>query len=151
MGVVTLEGVIEEVGGGHNVDGEANHYEFIKIGGKRIRSVSCDNYLGSFLRVGKNVRLSLAKGMFTGHYLYAVQLVEDGEVLVTSKAKIFAGWFVYAFIWGCVLVIPAAIYGGYSSNGIGAGLLWAFGSTFLAYMGVRDGLKARKVFGVGLA
>lgn len=84
MALVILDGMIEELGLASFVNGE-RVLSFVKINGKRIKNVSCDDYIRSFLKIGSKVKLALVRRLFGTHILYAVQL-ESGEVINRSKA-----------------------------------------------------------------
>lgn len=83
MALVICDGLIEEIGFGSYDQGERT-LSFVKINGKRIKNVSCNDYTRSFLKVGAKVKLALVRRIFGTHTLYAIQL-EDGEVINESR------------------------------------------------------------------
>jgi hypothetical protein len=84
MALVICDGYIEEIGFGTYDQGERT-LSFVKINGARIKNVSCDDYIRSFLKVGTKVRLALVRRLFGTHILYSIQL-ESGEVISRSRA-----------------------------------------------------------------
>ncbi|MNI19881.1 hypothetical protein D3C73_733300 [compost metagenome] len=84
MALVICEGLIEELGLASYANGEYI-LSFVKVNGTRIKNVSCDTYLRSFLKVGIKLRLALVRRFFGNHVLYSVQL-EGGEVVSRSRA-----------------------------------------------------------------
>lgn len=84
MALVILDGLIEELGLASYVKGE-RVLSFVKINGTRIKNVSCDEYIRSFLKIGTKVRLALVRRLFGTHILYSIQL-ENGEVISRGRA-----------------------------------------------------------------
>ena len=84
MALVICDGLIEELGLASYVKGE-RMLSFVKINGMRIKNVSCDDYVRSFLKVGIKVRLALVRRLFGTHILYSIQL-ENGEIISRSRA-----------------------------------------------------------------
>src|SRR5476651_2808128 len=84
MALVILDGVIQEIGFGSYVDGQ-RVISFVKINGVRVKDVICDDYMRSFLVVGRKVKLALVRRLLGHNILYSAQL-EDGEVVYKDKA-----------------------------------------------------------------
>lgn len=84
MALVICDGLIEELGLASYVNGEYI-LSFVKINGARIKNVSCDTYLRSFLKVGIKLKLALVRRFFGNYVLYSVQL-DGGEVVSRSRA-----------------------------------------------------------------
>lgn len=145
MALVILDGLIEELGLASYVKGE-RMLSFVKINGTRIRNVSCDDYIRSFLKVGTKVRLALVRRLFGTHMLYSIQL-EDGEVISRSKA-----WPIFIVcMFGLAITLlmsPLFIAVLKATNSILTSIivliLIGFGT---AYLLVKDHFKARLALG----
>ena len=140
MAVAVFEGLIEETGNGVIRNGTVTDYEYIKIGGKRIRHIRCQNYLDSMIKPGNTVRLSCVKSLGK-HTVYAVQ-ESNGEV---SKNPLY-----YAMVNSgvvvvfCVLVLFFPAIAMYVSGYQASGLFTFFGVTgLLTWFGSKDHYQAR--------
>lgn len=96
MGTKILEGLIEELGAGRVLNGNITTYSFIKIGGVRHKNISFDNYLGSFIKIGATVRLSI-KTSFFHNYVYALQESDGTISKLTAMVPIYAVGQVFIF------------------------------------------------------
>ncbi len=119
-----FEGALQEISDGiwqNGMTGGGYHrWEFIKLGGKRIRHVSTDSYLRSFMKTGRSLKLSAAR---LGKWNVVVALkTEMGEVIRMERGRIITELlvllFMYSFIWvflAAILAIAAGLtFGGYS-------------------------------------
>ncbi|AXA56691.1 hypothetical protein ACNT2N_26640 [Pseudomonas thivervalensis] len=145
MALVVLDGMVEELGLASYVNGE-RMLSFVKINGRRIKNVSCDDYTRSFLKVGLKVRLALVRRIFGTHILYAIRL-ENGEVISRSRA-----WPIFLVcMFGLaidLLMSPLFIMILKATHSILMSLIsFILIGLGLAYVILKDHFKARLVFG----
>ncbi|MEO4017536.1 hypothetical protein [Pseudomonas rossensis] len=145
MALVIHDGLIEEIGLGSYDSGE-RMISFVKINGKRIRNVSCDDYTRSFLKVGAKVKLALVRRIFGTHTLYSIQL-QDGEVISQSRA-----WPIFLVcMFGLAIALLMSpffiiILKATQSILMSVMVFVLFGLS-AAYLMLKDHFKARLVFG----
>lgn len=144
MALVILDGIIQEIGYGSFVDGQ-RVISFVKINNVRVKDVICDDYMRSFLVVGRKVKLSLARSLFGANILYSAQL-EDGEVVNKNKALPVVRVMMLGFAFS-LLLSPVFIAILRTTNSILVSLMILVGAGMgIAYFVMRDHFKARKVF-----
>lgn len=144
MGILILDGVIEEIGFGSYSDGERT-LSFVKVNGTRVKNVVCDDFMRSFIKVGRTVKLALVPRIMGTHTLYAAQLA-DGEVVKLSAVKPVAMTFALA-VGIMVLLSPLFIGVLKATHSIGFALvIFALIGGSLAYFLLRNHFKARRVF-----
>ncbi|OWP72946.1 hypothetical protein [Pseudomonas sp. K2I15] len=144
MALVILDGVIQEIGVGSSIDGQ-RIVSFVKINGVRIKDVICDDYMRSFLVVGKKVKLALVRRLQGVHVLYSAQL-DDGEVVTSGKALPVAQVMMVGFAFS-LLLSPIFIAILRATNSIVMSLIILIGAGMgMAYFIMKDHFKARKVF-----
>ncbi|WP_415755981.1 hypothetical protein [Pseudomonas sp. LT1P18] len=146
MALVILDGVIQEIGFGSYVDGQ-RVISFVKINGVRIRDIVCDDYMRSFLVVGKKVKLALVRRFLGPHILYSAQL-EDGEVVNKDKGLPIVMVMMVGLAFS-LLLSPVFIGILRATNSILFSLIILIGAGMsIAYLVMKDHFKARKVFQV---
>jgi hypothetical protein len=146
MALVILDGIIQEIGYGSYVDGQ-RVISFVKINGVRVKNIVCDDFMRSFLIVGKKVKLSMVRRLFGMNILYSAQL-EDGEIVCKEKGLAIA-WVVMLGLAFSLLMSPMFIAILRSTNSILFSLIILIGSGMcISYVILRDHFKARKVFKV---
>ena len=144
MALVILDGVIQEIGFGSYVDGQ-RVISFVKINGVRVKDVICDDYMRSFLIVGKKVKLALVRRLLGHNILYSAQL-EDGEVVYKDKALPVVWVMMHGFAFS-LLLSPIFIAILRTTQSILASLIILTGAGMgISYFVMRDHFKARKVF-----
>lgn len=145
MGIMILDGVVEEIGFGSYAEGERT-LSFIKVDGKRIKNVVCDDFMRSFLKVGRTVKLSLVPGILGAHTLYVAKL-EDGEVVMLSSVKPVS--MVIALSVGILVLLSPLFIGVLKwTHSIGLSMIiYGLIGVSLAYFILRNHFKARLVFG----
>ncbi|AZE47748.1 hypothetical protein C4K04_2064 [Pseudomonas chlororaphis] len=144
MALVILDGVIQEIGFGSYVDGQ-RIISFVKINGTRVKDIVCDDYMRSFLIVGKKVKLALVRRLQGVHILYSVQL-DDGEVVCKDKALPVV-WVMMLGLAFSLLLSPLFIIILRGTNSILISLVILVGvGTFISYLIMKDHFKARNVF-----
>lgn len=145
MGILILDGVIEEIGYGSYSNGDRT-LSFIKINGKRVKNIVCDDFMRSFLKVGKKVKLSLVPRLLGTHTLYAAQLA-DGEVVMLSVVRPVS--MLIGLTIGIMLLLSPLFIGVLkTTQSIGfSALIYACIGTAVAYFLMRNHFKARLVFG----
>jgi hypothetical protein len=145
VGIIILDGVIEEIGFGSYAEGERT-LSFIKVNGRRVKNVVCDDFMRSFLKVGRNVKLSLVPGILGTHTLYAAKLA-DGEVVMLSPVKPVS-MVIALSVWMMVLLSPLFIGVLKSTHSIGFSMIiYGLIGVTVAYLILRNHFKARLVFG----
>lgn len=141
MSVVILEGEITELSNSCVVNGKVTQYEFVKIGGQRVRKVRADNYLDTFIKVGDVVRLSCTKSM--GQHVVLAAQESNGEVSQLEMAPLFFKVVLMLFFATVIGAIAGGIVGIVTMS-VSTGFLTfaavAFGLTWLA---CSDDFKAR--------
>jgi hypothetical protein len=144
MALVILDGVIQEIGFGSYVDGQ-RVISFVKINGIRTRDIVCDDYMRSFLVVGKKVKLALVRRLLGMSILYSAQL-EDGEVVYKDKGLPVVMVMMVGLAFS-LLMSPSFIAILRATNSIIVSLiiLIGFGVGIAAFV-MRDHFKARKIF-----
>jgi hypothetical protein len=145
VGIIILDGVVEEIGFGSYSEGERT-LSFIKVNGRRIKKVVCDDFMRSFLKVGRTVKLSLVPGILGTHTLYAAKL-EDGEVVMLSSVKPVS--MVIALGVGIIVLLSPFFIGVLkATHSIGFSMI-IFGLIGIssAYLILRNHFKARLIFG----
>lgn len=145
MGIIILDGVVEEIGFGSYSEGERT-LSFIKVDGKRIKNVVCDDFMRSFLKVGRSVKLSLVPGLLGTHTLYAAKL-EDGEVVMLSSVKPVS--MVIALSVGIMVLLKPLFIGVLKwTHSIGLSMIiYGLIGVSLTYFILRNHFEARLVFG----
>jgi len=145
VGIIILDGVVEEIGFGSYSEGEKT-LSFIKVDGKRIKNVVCDDFMRSFLKVGRTVKLSLVPGILGAHTLYAAKL-EDGEVVMLSSVKPVS--MVIALSVGIMVLLSPLFIGVLKwTHSIGLSMIiYGLIGVRLAYFILSNHFKARLVFG----
>jgi hypothetical protein len=144
LSILIVDGVIEEIGYGSYSEGERT-LSFIKINGTRVKNVVCDDFMRSFLKVGRQVKLSLVPRIFGTHTLYSAQLA-DGEVVKLSAVKPIAMTFALS-VGIMVLLSPFFIGVLRATHSIGLSLcIFAALGSAMAYLVLRSHFKARRVF-----
>lgn len=140
MAVAILEGTIEETSNAVIFNGSVTNYEFIKIGGVRVRHVRCQNYLDSMIKPGKTVRLSCVKSMGK-HTVYAVQ-ENSGEISKNPIAYALINSTFFIVLWAMLLLFPAValLATGYV---FGATILFFGGIAFFTWFGTKSHYQAR--------
>ena len=144
MGILILDGVVEEIGFGSYSDSERT-LSFVKVNGTRVKNVVCDDYMRSFIKVGRTVKLAMVPRILGTHTLYAAQLA-DGEVVKLSAVKPVA--MTIAMAVGIIALLSPLFIGVLkATHSIGFALL-IFGliGWSLAYFLLRSHFKARRVF-----
>ena len=144
MALVILEGMIQEIGFGSYIDGQ-RVISFVKIDGVRLRDVICDDYMRSFLVVGRTVKLALVRRLQGVHILYSAKL-EDGEVVCKDKGLPVVLVMMLGFAFS-LLLSPVFIAILRASGSILLSLIILVGIGIGgAYLIMKDHFKARKVF-----
>lgn len=144
MALLILDGTIQEIGYGSFVDGQ-RVISFVKINNVRVKDVICDDYMRSFLVVGRKVKLSMARSLYGANILYSAQL-EDGEVVYKNKALPVVRVMMLGFAFS-LLLSPVFIAILRATNSILVSLIILVGTGMgIAYLVMRDHFKARKVF-----
>lgn len=145
MALVILDGVIQEIGFGSYIDGQ-RIISFVKINGVRVKDVVCDDYMRSFLIVGRQVKLALVRRLQGVHILYSAQL-DDGEIVYKNKGLPVVLVMMLGFAFS-LLLSPIFIAILRATNFILVSLVILVGAGMgIAYFIMRDHFKARKVFG----
>lgn len=144
MALVILDGVIQEIGVGSYV----NHQwvlSFVKVNGTRVKDVVCDDFMRSFLKVGKKVKLALVRRWSGTNILYSAQL-DDGEVVSRGKALPMVQAMMIGF--GISLLLSPIFMGIIrATDSILLSLLILVGAGMtISYLAMKDHFKARKVF-----
>ncbi|MGV8920801.1 MAG: hypothetical protein ACOH2R_23975 [Pseudomonas sp.] len=114
MAVKILHGVIEEISEGVVVNGNNYVYEFIKIAGQRVRKISCDNYLGSFIKIGTKVRIGCVAGKFGGNVIMSFE-EEDGTISKVDNSNLIVMMmpiFFFSIIIFALILLFLYIQGG---------------------------------------
>ncbi|MFJ2684228.1 hypothetical protein ACIOYV_10855 [Pseudomonas sp. NPDC087342] len=146
MALIILDGVIQEIGFGSIVDGQ-RVISFVKLNGVRTRDIVCDDYMRSFLVVGKKVKLALVRRLLGMSILYSVKL-EDGEVFYKDKGLPVVMVFMLG-VGFSLLLSPIFMMIIHATHSILVSLLILVGAGMgMAYVVMRDHFKARKVFQV---
>lgn len=146
MALVILDGVIQEIGFGSYVDGQ-RVISFVKINGVRTRDIVCDDFMRSFLVVGRKVKLALVRRLLGMSILYSAQL-EDGEVVYKDKGLPIVMVFMLGLGFS-LLLSPVFVAILHATHSILVSLLILFSAGMgMAYVVMRDHFKARKVFQV---
>jgi len=144
MALLILDGTIQEIGYGSFVDGQ-RVISFVKINNVRVKDVICDDFMRSFLVVGRKVKLAMARSLYGANILYSAQL-EDGEVVYKNKALPVVRVMMLGFAFS-LLLSPVFIAILRATNSILVSLLILVGAGMgIAYLVMRDHFKARKVF-----
>lgn len=144
MALLILDGTIQEIGYGSFVDGQ-RVISFVKINNVRVKDVICDDYMRSFLVVGRKVKLSMARSLYGANILYSAQL-EDGEVVYKNKALPVVRVMMLGFAFS-LLLSPVFIAILRATNSILVSLMILVATGMgIAYLVMRDHFKARKVF-----
>ena len=144
MALVILDGVIQEIGFGSYIDGQ-RIISFVKINGVRVRDIVCDDYMRSFLVVGRTVKLALVRRLQGVHILYSAQL-EDGEIVCKDKGLPVVLVIMLGFAFS-LLLSPIFITILRATDSILVSLIILVGAGVgVAYIVMRDHFKARKVF-----
>ncbi|MBN3968471.1 hypothetical protein IMW75_24765 [Pseudomonas gregormendelii] len=144
MALVILDGVIQEIGFGSYVDGQ-RVISFVKINGVRAKNVVCDDYMRSFLVVGRKVKLALVRRLLGANVLYSAQL-EDGEIVCKDKALPVVQTMMIGLGF-TLLLSPIFIAIVRATGSILVSLIILLGvGMSVAYFVMRDHFKARKVF-----
>lgn len=145
MGIIILDGVVEEIGFGSYSEGERT-LSFIKVNGRRVTNIVCDDFMRSFLKVGRTVKLSLVPGILGAHTLYAAKLA-DGEVVMRSPVKPVS--MVLALSAGIMVLLSPLFIGVLkSTHFIGFSMIiYCLIGVTVAYLILRNQFKARVVFG----
>jgi len=144
MALVILDGVIQEIGFGSYVDGQ-RVISFVKINGIRTRDIVCDDYMRSFLVVGKKVKLALVRRLLGMSILYSAQL-EDGEVVYKDKGLPVVMVMMLGLGFS-LLLSPIFMMILHATHSIIISLLILIGAGMgIAHMVMRDHFKARKAF-----
>ncbi|MDI1332415.1 hypothetical protein [Pseudomonas sp.] len=147
MALVILDGVIQEIGFGSCVDHQ-RVISFVKINGQRVKNIVCDDYMRSFLVVGRKVKLALVRRWLGANILYSAQL-EDGEVVYKDKALPMVQVMMTG-IGISLLLSPIFIGIVRATHSIMVSLVILVGAGIgIAYFIMRDHFKARTVFGRG--
>lgn len=140
MAVAILEGTIEETGNGVIRNGAVTDYEYIKIGGTRVRHIRCQNYLDSMIKPGKTVRLACVKSMGK-HTVYAVQ-ESNGEVSKNPITFAFINSAILVVFWAIVLFIPSiALFA--TGNKVTGTLTFFGGIAFFTWLATKSHYRAR--------
>lgn len=143
MALVILDGVIQEIGFGSIVDGQ-RVISFVKINGVRTRDIVCDDYMRSFLVVGKKVKLALVRRLLGMSILYAAQL-EDGEV-VCKDCGLPIVMVMMIGLGFSLLLSPIFMLILHATHSILISVLTLVSTGMvMAYLVMRDHFKARKV------
>lgn len=146
MALVILDGVIQEIGFGSYIDGQ-RIISFVKISGVRVKDVVCDDYMRSFLVVGRTVKLALVRRLQGVHVLYSAQL-EDGEIVSKGKGLPVAWVIMLGFAFS-LLMSPIFIAILRATQSIMVSLIILVGTGMgIAYFVMKDHFKARKVFNI---
>lgn len=146
MALVILDGVIQEIGFGSYIDGQ-RIISFVKINGVRVRDIVCDDYMRSFLVVGRTVKLALVRRLQGVHILYSAKL-EDGEVVCKDKGLPVVLVMMLGFAFS-LLLSPMFIAILRTTDSILVSLIILVGAGMGgAYLVMRDHFKARKVFNI---
>lgn len=88
MGIKIFEGVVERLSKGTVSEGVITTYEFIEIGGQRVRHVQADNFLGTFIKPGDRIAIACDKGLGAPHRVRAVR-EPNGNISKTDKSPLF--------------------------------------------------------------
>lgn len=146
MAIVILDGVIQEIGFGSYIEGQ-RIISFVKINGVRVKDVICDDYMRSFLVVGRTVKLALVRRLQGVHVLYSAQL-EDGEIVAKGKGLAIA-WVIMLGFAFTLLMSPIFIAILRTTHSIMVSLIILVGTGMgIAYFVMKDHFKARKVFNI---
>lgn len=146
MAVVILDGVIQEIGFGSYIDGQ-RIISFVKINGVRVKDIVCDDYMRSFLVVGRKVKLALVRRLQGVHILYSAKL-EDGEVIYKDKGLPIVLVIMLGFAFS-LLLSPIFIAILRTTHSILVSLIILIGAGMgVAYLVMKDHFKARKIFKV---
>jgi hypothetical protein len=146
MALVILDGVIQEIGLGSYIDGQ-RIISFVKINGVRVKDVVCDDYMRSFLVVGRTVKLALVRRLQGVHVLYSAQL-ENGEVVCKDKGLPIVMVMMLGFAFS-LLLSPIFIAILRATHSILVSLIILVGTGMgIAYFVMKDHFKARKVFNI---
>lgn len=146
MALVILDGVIQEIGFGSIVEGQ-RVISFVKINGVRTRDIICDDYMRSFLVVGRKVKLALVRRLLGMSILYSAQL-EDGEVVYKDKAVPVVWVLMLGFAFS-LLLSPVFIGILRATHSILVSLIILVATGMgISYFVMKDHFKARKVFNV---
>lgn len=144
MALVILDGVIQEIGFGSYVDGQ-RVISFVKINGVRVKDVICDDYMRSFLVVGRKVKLALVRRLLGHNILYSAQL-EDGEVVYKDKAVPVVWVLMLGFAFS-LLLSPVFIGVLKVTHSILVSLIILVGTGMgISYFVMKDHFRARKIF-----
>lgn len=103
MATKIFEGVVERTSQGTVTNGVSTMYEFIEIGGQRVRKVQADNFLDSFINPGDSITISCEKGLGAGHRVLAVK-EPNGSI---SKAAMVPLVVTVVVMFGCALLLLA--------------------------------------------
>lgn len=143
MALVILDGVIQEIGFGSYVDGQ-RVISFVKIDGVRIRDIVCDDYMRSFLVVGKKVKLALVRRLLGMSILYSAQL-EDGEIVYKDKGLPIVMVMMLGLGFS-LLLSPIFMAILHATHSILVSLIILVGTGMgIAYLVMKDHFKARKI------
>ncbi len=144
MALVILDGVIQEIGVGSYVNYQWV-LSFVKVNGARVKDVVCDDFMRSFLKVGKKVKLALVRRLTGANILYSAQL-DDGEVVTRGKALPMVQAMMIGF--GISLLLSPIFMGIIrATDSILFSVLILVGSGMtISYLAMRDHFRARKVF-----
>lgn len=144
LSILIVNGVIEEIGYGSYSEGERT-LSFIKVNGTRVKNVVCDDFMRSFLKVGRQVKLSMVRSILGNHTLYSAQLA-DGEVVRLTAVKPVAMTIALSVV---VMLLLSPLFIGVlkATHSIGLSLCFlALLGGGVAYLILRRHFKARRVF-----
>lgn len=142
MSVVILEGKITELSNATVTNGSLTQYEFINIGGKRVRKICVDNYLDSMIHVGAVVRLACSTSSGR-HLVFAVQ-EENGEVAQADLGPLILT-MMYMLICGGVIGAVASLFAYiFTQSIVMTTIAFAVVALGLPYLICSDPFKARK-------
>lgn len=112
----SYSGELEEVAPGRLTSKAFTTRGYVKIGGKRIRSVTVTDFMDGLLEPGENMTLSMGF-LFFRRWLLAVR--RDGELLREGVFIFLAG--ILAHLVGMLLIagLAAVVVGSNLSEGIG--------------------------------
>lgn len=141
MAVVILEGEITELSNSCVINGSVTQYEFVKIGGQRVRKVRAENFLDTFIKVGAVVRLACMKS--GGQHVVMAAQESTGEI---SQMELAAPIFKTMLMLVCSLVLGtiAGLFAGVASQSISIGVM-VFGAVLfgIPWFTCADFFKAR--------